>query len=511
MKKFIIISLVLLIGGSTWFYSCSVKPVNSNNPTHNKKPNIILLMGDDHGFEETGYNGHPFIKTPVLDEMAENGLVFNRFYSAHPSCSPTRGSVITGRHPNRYGTFNAGWSIRPEEISIASLLKKAGYVTGHFGKWHLGPVKEGSPTNPGAMGFDTWVSHDNFFELNPVLSRNGGDPEKFEGEGSMVVVDETIRFIEKSNEDPFFAVVWFGSPHEPYEGLQEDLALYDDLPDSLSTKYFNLTSLKTGRRVTRPQDSVLQERYAEITAMDRAIGQLRGYLKKEGLKDNTLIWYCGDNGIPPSGVQYSNLHSLKGTIYEGGTRVPGIVEWPSTIKAKTVTEFNSVTSDMFPTLCELAGVSLPDRPYDGVSLVPLIKGQMDKREEPICFWMFDIKHLESNDPYITKSLQIGTTPLVKMLGNSYIRTFQNYHHKEIESKDYKGDRSILDGEFKLILKNQEKRVTKELYHISIDPGERENLLLSYPEKATEMENKLRDWQESVLHSLAEEDYVLDKD
>lgn len=149
-----------------------------------KLPNIILLLGDDHGWDETGYNGHPYLKTPVLDNMASSGVKMNRFYSASPVCSPTRGSIITGRHPNRYGTFTPGFSIRPEEISIAQLMKKAGYTTAHFGKWHLGPVKAESPTNPRAMGFDEWLSHDNFFEMNPQLSRNGGAPKKFKGEGS---------------------------------------------------------------------------------------------------------------------------------------------------------------------------------------------------------------------------------------------------------------------------------------------------------------------------------------
>ncbi|WP_422351097.1 sulfatase [Flagellimonas sp.] len=479
---------------------------NRDGGNSKSRPNIILIMGDDHGYEETGYNGHPFIKTPVLDEMAEHGLVLDRFYSAHPSCSPTRGSVITGRHPNRYGTLSAGYSIRPEEISIAQLLKKAGYSTGHFGKWHLGPVKEESPTNPGAMGFDTWVSHDNFFELNPVLSRNGGEPEKFEGEGSKVIVDETISFIEKSDENPFFAVIWFASPHEPYEGLPEDLALYDDLPDSLSQKHFSLTSMKTGRRVTRPQDSVLRERYAEITAMDRAIGQLRDYLSSNELKDNTLIWYCGDNGIPPSGIQYSKLHSLKGTIYEGGTKVPGIIEWPSVIDKKTVSNVNAVTSDMLPTLCELVGVPLPNRPIDGVSLVPLLKGKMDRRNEPVCFWIFDRNHMDKSNPYIEEHLQMGNTPLVKLMGGSYFRSFENYRLNEVLDQDYSGDRSIIDGDNKLIIKDSDEGTKKELFNISSDPGERMNIISSHPEIAKKLEQQLVDWQQSVLQSLSEKDY-----
>src|SRR5690554_2931415 len=219
---------ITLLGLTT--ISCTTAPAENEAPKE-PLPNIVLLMGDDHGWDETGYNGHPFVKTPVLDEMAVSGIRFDRFYSAHPTCSPTRGSFLTGRHPNRYGTFTPNWSLRPEEITIAHLLKEAGYTTAHFGKWHVGPVKKESPTGPGAMGFDEWLSHDNFFEMDPVLSRNGETPQKIEGEGSEVIIDETIKFIQKSKNQnkPFLTVVWFGSPHEPYSGLPEDLDLYKNL------------------------------------------------------------------------------------------------------------------------------------------------------------------------------------------------------------------------------------------------------------------------------------------
>ena len=118
------------------------------------RPNIVLVMADDQGWGETGYNGHPYLKTPVLDEMAAAGLRFDRFYSAAPNCSPTRASILTGRHPNRSGVFALNHSTRPEEISIARILRSAGYRTGHFGKWHVGAVKAASPTNPARMGFE---------------------------------------------------------------------------------------------------------------------------------------------------------------------------------------------------------------------------------------------------------------------------------------------------------------------------------------------------------------------
>jgi arylsulfatase A-like enzyme len=469
------------------------------------EPNIILLMGDDHGWEETGYNGHPHVKTPVLDEMAASGLRLDRFYAAHPSCSPTRGSVLTGRHPNRFGTFTPGRSIRPQEITIAQILRKAGYATGHFGKWHLGPVKAASPTNPGAMGFDEWFSHDNFFELDPHMSRNGGPPQRHNGEGSKVIIDDTMRFIGESakNKKPFLAVVWFGSPHEPYSALEKDLALYDNLPGKYSKKTVSLTSNKTGLRVKRPLRDVLRERYAEITAMDRAIGDLRKFLDREGLRKNTLVWYCGDNGTPPSGVAESPLRGMKGQMSEGGIRVPGVIEWPARISKSRTTSVNSVTSDMLPTFCELVGQPLPARPLDGLSLVDLIDGKMKTRAEPIGFWNFASAN-RGTKPYIDPKLQEGTTPLVKLMGGIPTRNFRNNHHPSIIEQDYAGDRTILDNQYKLLIG---RKGDVQLFDLDNDPAETKDLAKSEPVIAEKLQEQMRKWQTSVLNSLMEGDYV----
>lgn len=415
---------------------------------------------------------------------------------------------MTGRHPNRYGIFAPGYSLRPEEITVAHLLKKAGYATGHFGKWHLGPVKADSPTNPGKMGFEEYLSHDNFFELNPQLSRNGGPPEKFPGESSKIIIGEAMRFIGKAKEKqrPFFAVVWFGSPHEPYSGLEKDLALYDDLPESYRQKQFVLTSNETGQQVSRPLDEILRERYAEITAMDRSIGKLRDWLKQEGLKENTLLWYCGDNGTSGDGIVTSSLRGLKSTVYEGGVRVPGIIEWPKGLPTAKATDMNTVTSDMLPTLCELAGAPLPDRPLDGISLRPLIEGQMTTRPKPIGFWMFDVRPGVQKFPYIAPKLQTGTTPLVKMMDGLFTRNFQNYRYEEIAKEDFAGPRTLLDGQYKLVIDGQGSKAVKELFDVRQDPGEKNNILNAHPELAAEMEKQLRTWQESVLQSLTGADY-----
>ncbi len=464
-------------------------------------------MGDDHGWHETGYNGHPELATPVLDEMAESGLRLDRFYSAAPVCSPTRGSVMTGRHPNRYGTFSANWSVRPEEVGIAQILKRAGYACGHFGKWHLGPVKAESPTNPGALGFDEWLSHDNFFEMNPFLSRNGGPPEKHEGESSRIVVDAATEFIDRAKEagKPFFVVIWFGSPHEPYSGLEPDLAAYADLPPSLRGESSRITSMETGLPTEVPLDQALQARFAEITAMDRAIGALRDHLREGGLRQNTLHWYCSDNGAPAATRFSSPLRADKGSVFEGGVRVPSMIEWPERIAESRDSRVHAVTSDILPTLCEIAGQPLPDRPLDGISLLPLIDGEMQERPEPICFWRFDGSRAGDGEPYIDPMLQEGTTPLVKMMDGRLTRNFRNFRYSVIAEGDFAGSRAILDSQYKLVVDGSGESGS-ELFDMRKDPAESENLAPTHPQEVERLAGQLRSWQQSVLQSLTGADY-----
>lgn len=509
-QPFLIATLFLLL---SIVYSCDSNQQAKDKEEAPSLPNIVLLMSDDQGWDEVGYNGHPHVQTPVLDEMASQGLRFDRFYAGHPSCSPTRGSFMTGRHPNRYGTFSPNWSIRPEEVTIAHILRKAGYANAHFGKWHLGPVKHDSPTSPGAMGFDEWLSHDNFFELNPTLSRNGGPPERHEGESSQILIDETIKFIEKakSTNQPFFVVVWFGSPHEPYSGLPEDLALYDDLPDKYAKRTVKLTSNETGQRVERSLQEVLRERYAEITAMDRSIGVLRDYLKDQQIRDNTLLWFCGDNGTPASaGRTGMSLRAEKGTMYEGGIRVPGIVEWPLYIQPASTTQLNAVTSDILPTLCALTDQALPDRPIDGMSLAPLFKGtDMSNRSAPLFFWHFEAGKVfdENAQPYIDPVLQQGTVPLVKIMNGKYTRTFRNFRYPTLSEDHTGGARVMMNNQYKLIIDAQVSDQTIiELFDIAQDPAESKNLASLHPDVVEQMQNELLDWQRSVLQSLTGQDY-----
>jgi arylsulfatase A-like enzyme len=479
--------------------------------TNAAAPNIILMMGDDHGWEETGYNGHPHVKTPVLDAWAASGLTLTRFYAAHPNCSPTRVSFLTGRHPNRAGTFAPGWSLRPEEITIAHILAERGYRCGHFGKWHVGTVKAGSPTNPGAMGFHEWLSHDNFFEMDPPLSRNGGPPTVIPGESSAVLIDEAIRFLDRAHDADaaFLAVIWFGSPHEPYSGLPDDLRLYDDLPARYA-KPVTVTSHETGLQVQRPQGEVLRERYAEITAMDRAIGRLSEHLARTGLRENTLLFYCGDNGTSPDAALGQPHRGAKSSLYEGGLLVPGLVHWPARIPRPRQVTTRLNTSDLLPTICRIVDAPLPGRPLDGIDMSPALFDAMHRREEPLCFWMLDHRPLAAagSSPWMDPAAQQGTTPLVKLMHGRPTRQFLNLRFIDVPEDYQAGDRAIIDGDSKLIIQDRKGAPTHRLlFDLAADPAEARNLADREPDRVARLESLLEAWQLDVMRSLSGSDYT----
>lgn len=441
---------------------------------------IVLCIADDLGWHETGYQGHALLRTPVLDGMAARGLRFDRFYSGAALCAPTRGSVMTGRNANRFGDFAPNWSIRPEEITIAALLRKRGYVNGYFGKWHLGPVRAGSPTNPGAMGFDEWLAHDNFYGHSPLLSRNGADPRRVNGESSEGVAREAVRFLnEKAGAGKrTFTVLAFGSPHEPYTPTDDDIVPYHG---------------KVSER--------LAERFAEISAMDRAMGYLRDGIRDAGIAENTLVWFISDNGTPVPDRDRSPLRGAKGSYYEGGIRVPAIVEWPARIRSPRRTAMRAVTSDILPTLCELTGATPPERPLDGISLRPLFDGTMEDRPGPICFWGYDVaRELRENpEPYLPAAAQTGNIPTAKV---PYI-TFRNLKHPRPRTADFGGVAAITEARYKLYVP---AKGPAELYDLEADDGEKHDLAASQPERVKAMRTALEDWQRSVERSLSGADY-----
>jgi arylsulfatase A-like enzyme len=439
--------------------------LRSASPT-TEKPNVILCMTDDQGWGDTGYNGHPVLRTPNLDAMVQAGLRFDRFYSGAPVCSPTRGSAITGRHPYRYGiTYANKGHMRPEEITLAEALKTQGYATGHFGKWHLGTLtKTEKDSNRGGPGREVDYSPpwDNGFDVcfsteakvptwEPMLQPGTDEPygtaywtgpgrkaaENLAGDDSRVIMDRAIPFIRSAVQakNPFLAVVWFHTPHEPVRGGPEFLKMYPNCP----------------------KDE--QHYYAAITAMDLQMARLRKELRDLGIADNTMLWFCSDNG-PEHKTGPGSAGSLRGRkrdLFEGGVRVPGILEWPARVKPGRTTDLPCSTSDYFPTVLDVLGFKMQGQPepIDGVSLMPLIEGRMTERPVPIAF--------ES--------------------GNQV---------------------SLTDNRYKIISTDGGK--TYMLFDLVENPGETKDLAAEKPEIVAGMRATLEAWRASCRDSQAGKDY-----
>ncbi|MCY4673479.1 MAG: sulfatase-like hydrolase/transferase [Bacteroidetes bacterium] len=445
-------------------------------------PNIILIMTDDQGWGDTGYNGHPYLRTPNLDEMASNGMVFNRFYAASPVCSPTRGSVMTGRHPLRYGICHANCGhLKTEEITLAELVKEVGYVTGIFGKWHLGTLtrdtidanRGGRPQHdahyspPSEHGFDTYfVTESKVPTWDPMItpSSSAGDvsssleergpfntfywsepdeiiTKNLEGDDSRVIMDRVIPFVEDAvkKDQPFLGVVWFHTPHLPVIAGEHYKEQYKDLSEDQ------------------------QHFYGTLTAMDKQVGRLRKTLRELGVADNTVVFFTSDNGPEGTAVTGRTQGTTKGlkgrkrSLYEGGIRVPGVMEWPGKILSGSTLESPCFTSDYFPTIASILNINLEkyNRPYDGVSLLPLINGTVEKREKNLAF-------------------------------------------------RFRQQASLINEVYKIYSNDGGK--TFELYNISRDPSESVNIAASHPEKLNEMVAEWNQWRTSQEASANEADY-----
>ncbi len=447
-------------------------------------PNVILIMCDDLGWGDVGFNGGKIIKTPHLDEMAANSLKLNRFYAAAPVCSPTRGSVVTGRHPFRYGIYFANTGhLKKEEFTLYEALKTKGYRTGHFGKWHMGTLttkvkdaNRGKPGNnkdysaPWHHGVDTsFVSESKVPTYDPMLKpkakkknswwpaiEQGQDsqeygtwywsgedqkvePSTLKGDDSKLIMDRTLPFIEKATADkkPFFAVVWFHTPH---------------LPVVADAAHRNLYPGTSGYEANY---------YGCVSAMDDQIGRLRKKLRALGVAKNTLLAFCSDNG--PEGKKGSapgsaaHFRGRKRSLYEGGIRVPALLEWPARISEARSSDMATGTVDYFPTIMAAVGFKPIDleRPMDGVSLLPLIEGKMDKRPQPLGF---------------QSSKQIALSD----------------HRYKIYSAD--------------------KGRTYELYDLLKDPSETTDLAKQKPGVVEEMARQLQAWIASCKNSDEGKDY-----
>lgn len=448
-------------------------------------PNIVLVMADDQGWGDMAYYGHPHLKTPHFDQAAATGLRFDRFYAAAPVCSPTRASVMTGRHPNRMGVFKWGYPMRPQETTIAEALKTAGYTTAHFGKWHLGSVRKTSPANPGNNGFDYWLSAPNFYDNDAVLSQQGVAVET-KGESSIVAADASLEWMrEKTKQDqPFLAVVWFGSPHSPHRAIAADRAPYADQPEKL------------------------QHFYGEITGMDRAFGKIRNGLTELGIRENTILWYCSDNGALPKVGSTGGHRGNKGKIYEGGLLVPAILEWPARIPQSRITQMRCNTCDIYPTLLELVGVKVKNQaPLDGVSLVSLIDNKSSGKSRSMGFWDTSARGISTPSAAWMAELLAAQKHGKDLLPHVSSEKAAQLPNPAYSLSKFPGHAAWIAGDWKLHrIAGGNKKVNWELYNLANDPKETADLLDKEPGRVKQMRGELSTWLKSVTHSLNGADY-----
>ena len=349
-----------------------------------EKPNILLIVSDDHGYADVGFHGCKDIPTPNLDRLASEGLRCTQGYASHPYCSPTRAGLMTGRYQQRFGHENNPFydpadhreGLPVSEKLLPAFLKEAGYVTGWIGKWHLGaapefrPLKRGFTETFGFIGgghrYQNW-NVDNAVEYNVPIERNG-EPVEVTKHLTEAFGDEASAFIRRHTNDPWFLYLAFNAPHTPHEPTAERLEKFSSIPDKKRRSYA-----------------------AQVSLMDDAIGTALAALRETSQDKRTLVFFFSDNGGPiganGNGSINAPLRGGKGTVYEGGVRVPYVVSWPGRIPAGKTYDKAVSSLDVFATTLATAGVPMPtERKHDSVNLLPFLTGENTAAPHDRLFW-----------------------------------------------------------------------------------------------------------------------------
>ena len=444
------------------FFSC-------NNNLETKSPNVIIVITDDQGYGDIGYNGNPHLITPNLDKFAGESIRFNNF-KVSPVCAPTRSSLLTGRYSLRTGvtdTYNGGAIMSSNEITLAEIFNENNYKTGIFGKWHLG---DNYPSRPSDQGFQESLIHlsggigqvgdfTNYYKgstsyYDPILWLNNKQ-EKYNGYCSDIFTDEAIKFIEDNKDNQFFCYLSFNAPHTPLQVPDKYYQMYNDIdPTKINGESLEMT-----------EKNILDAKkiYGMVTNIDENFGKLINKLDELNLKENTIVIFMTDNG-PQQPRYVSNLKGLKSQVYNGGIKVPFYLNFPKIHNEGIDLDFFSAHIDVLPTIAKLCDLPIPnDRKIDGIDL---FDNNINKKERDF----FSYWTRKSPELYKNISLNAGS---YKLVGNT------NYN-SGIE-------------EF-------------ELYNLEIDPNESENLIIK--EKPIALEMKLR--MDEIYNELISSKNLIDK-
>ncbi len=417
-----------------------------------RKPNILVILADDLGYADVGFNGCQDIPTPNIDSLAQDGVRFTDGYVTHPWCAPTRAGLMTGRYQQRFGfEDNPRFDFKDEiaglpegEITLAQVLKQVGYVCGLVGKWHLGAHPKFHPIR---RGFDEFFGfrgggHDYFKSRESLdepmyqlpLERGFGEWLPLQGYLTFVLAQQAVQFIKRHRDKPFFLYLAFNSPHGPLQA-----------PNGYVQKFAHIA------------DKRRQVYAAMVGSLDDAVGQVLKALRDEGLEEETIIFFLSDNGGPigerGNGSRNEPLRGGKGGLYEGGIRVPFAFQWKGKLPAGKVYEHPVICLDIFATAAAAAGADLPtDRKIDGVNLLPYLRGERSDLPHEHLFWRVG-----------------GGAGLV-----------------------------VRDSRYKLF---RRKDGTVELYDLQNDIGEQNNLAKELPEVVERLSKALDAWNSELVSPI----------
>ena len=434
------------------------------------KPNIIFILTDDMGWGDPKCFGHPFMKTPNIDRLARQGTIFTQFYVNNPVCSPSRTAFMTGHFPARHRVHQHFATARqnaarnmpnwldPDVTTVTKLLKKAGYATGHFGKWHLSSMSIPTAPLPDKYGIDDCATR----RTHPKWR---GRIPYYRAKSTGLFVDETLRFIRACKGKPFYVNLWTLVPHATLKPTPEELKEYENL--EVDPKQF--TGYMQKYLADAPKLAEQMKVYcAAITGMDKALGRLFDELDKMGLADNTLIFFTSDNG--PEDYYVKNaanagvgspgvFRGRKRSIYEGGVRTSLIVRWPGHVKTARRDEQSVITAvDWLPTVCKLAGVDIGDIKPDGEDVSDMLAGKTRPRKKAI-FWEWRGGIAGKHQAYRPPKL------------------------------------AVREGKWKFFVNPDGSGA--ELYDIPADSEERTNLAKKHPDTARRLKAKLLAWKKTL--------------
>ncbi len=416
------------------------------------RPNILFIYLDDFGWKDTGYMGSDFYETPRLDALARGGMVFTDAYSNAANCAPARASLLSGQYTPRHRILNVGTgprgdaryrrllhvpgvsTLRPDIVTWAEALQAEGYRTGFFGKWHLGP-------DPMAQGFDVAVEHDRL----PGFKRHLGPNGEYLSD---VLTERTIGFIRENQARPWCAYLAHFAVHTPLQPKETLLPKYEAKPPGALHDHAVMATM--------------------IQAVDDGVGRIVATLEELQLRKDTVIVFFSDNGGYGPATDMDPLWGYKGNYYEGGIRVPLFVNWPGVVAAGQRTAEPVIGLDLYPTFLDLAHAERPDQPLDGVSLLPLLKGEVPSLAARPLFWHFPA-YLQSYEAEVDEQ----PDPLFRTRPCGVVRL-----------GDYKLHEYFEDGRL-------------ELYNLREDIREQRNLVGDEPERARELHGLLRQWRSQI--------------